>query len=194
MKKLLLITTALVISASAAHAVDDSFGNRFGNSAPHALNDTKEISIDDISDLVNIAPAAGDEDSSLVDSASVTIDAEAGSEDAQTGVIAGQSTNGVGVDVKVGMPAAAPVATETTTQTKAETAPEDQKAEEIPAPESTTETAPAPAPAPETVPQGETIDAEAAADAEIEGDSGATTTESGQSEPAAATGTENVSE
>jgi hypothetical protein len=106
MKKLLFITTALMIASPVVYA-EDGFGKRFGNSTPYALDnnvnnaldDTQDIGIEDINDLVNIAPAAGEETN-----ASVTIDAEAGSEDAkEDDVISGQidATAGTATDVVI---------------------------------------------------------------------------------------------
>lgn len=175
MKKLLLMTTAFVLTASTAstaYAVDDSFGNRFGNSAPNALEDTKEISIDDISDLVNIAPAAGDE-SALVDSSNVTIDAEAGSEDAQAQAqaIAAQPASGIGVDVKIETPAP----TNEIVETKTEALPEAEKTE---------------APVADEIPAAPDDQVETALETEGE----ASPTEPKQDEPAATTDTETISE
>lgn len=174
MKKLLLMTTAFVLTASTAYAVDDSFGNRFGNSAPNALEDTKEISIDDISDLVNIAPAAGDE-SALVDSSNVTIDAEAGSEDAQAQAqaIAAQPASGIGVDVKIETPA--PTNEIVETKTEAEALPEAEKTE---------------APVADGIPAAPDDQVETAVETEGE----ASPTEPKQDEPAATTDTETISE
>ena len=63
---LMIATTVLAAPAIAA----DEFGSRFGNSSPYALdntvgdaiNDTAGLDINDINDVANIEPAAGDED------------------------------------------------------------------------------------------------------------------------------------
>lgn len=91
MKKILLVTTALIISTP-AYATEDGFGNRFGNSTPYALDntvnnaldDSQGLGVEDINDLINIEPAAGDEiDSSIIDgNTDVSLDATAGAEEA----------------------------------------------------------------------------------------------------------------
>jgi len=71
MKKLLLVTTTIMMSAPAFAA--DGFGDRFGSSAPYALSDgmdsaiadTQGFGMDDLNDpaaLNQIDPAAGEED------------------------------------------------------------------------------------------------------------------------------------
>lgn len=71
MKKLLLVATALIISAPAY--ATDGFGDRFGSNAPYALSDgmdnavadTQGFGMDDMNDpsaLNQIDPAAGEEE------------------------------------------------------------------------------------------------------------------------------------
>lgn len=73
----LLAATAILVTSGAAFShAEDSFGARFGNTAPNALESAAtagsggvELSAGDLYELLQIAPAAGDEDEQDTESA-----------------------------------------------------------------------------------------------------------------------------